>query len=216
MTGLSCRWSPVAARAGSIVSLIVQPRAKVDLATVAPVIDRVLELVGGLAREGHPMPADGSSLAWPPAGLELEARVSRREGQSVTARRVKLLVATFYQWILNRSGWTVLGFDPAHYRRTTVRNADFRKFDDGLRLTIDCDDATLARIEAALHAPAAAGLIDYGIHRQASALMTCSVPSAVRDDHLHFVDGADGGYTRAAEAIKAKLAARNSPGAGHP
>jgi hypothetical protein len=33
--------------------------------------------------------------------------------------------------------------------------------------------------------------------------MTCIVPSIVRDDHFHFIDGADGGYTRAAEAIKA-------------
>jgi hypothetical protein len=28
------------------------------------------------------------------------------------------------------------------------------------------------------------------------------VPSFTRDDHLHFVDGADGGYTRAVLAIK--------------
>ena len=33
--------------------------------------------------------------------------------------------------------------------------------------------------------------------------MTCIVPSFMRDDHLHFVDGADGGYTRASLAIKA-------------
>jgi hypothetical protein len=30
----------------------------------------------------------------------------------------------------------------------------------------------------------------------------------MRDDHLHFVDGADGGYTRAALAIKAGGAGR--------
>ena len=34
--------------------------------------------------------------------------------------------------------------------------------------------------------------------------MTCIVPSILRDDHIHFVDGADGGYTAAAAAMKAQ------------
>ena len=44
--------------------------------------------------------------------------------------------------------------------------------------------------------------------------MTCIVPSFMRDDHLHFVDGADGGYTRAALALKAARAARDLGAAG--
>ena len=59
------------------------------------------------------------------------------------------------------------------------------------------------RIEALLRDAAAEGLVDWGLHAQSAALMTCIVPSFMRDDHLHFVDGADGGYTRAALAIKA-------------
>ena len=58
-----------------------------------------------------------------------------------------------------------------------------------------------------LRAGAAAGLIDYGLHAQASALMTCIVPSLARNDHIHFIDGADGGYARAAERLKAGSAA---------
>ena len=52
------------------------------------------------------------------------------------------------------------------------------------------------------------GIVDYGVHAQASAQMTCLVPSAVRNDHVHFIDGSDGGYARAAEAMKARMAAR--------
>jgi hypothetical protein len=35
--------------------------------------------------------------------------------------------------------------------------------------------------------------------------MTCIVPSPFANDHMHFVDGANGGYARAAEALKASM-----------
>ena len=202
---LSCRWTPMAAVNGAIISLIVQPRAGVPLADIEPVLRRVLGRVAALAREGDPVPGDGPGFAWPPEGLELEARASRRTGEPLWLRRVKLWLATLVAWILDRTRWKVGGFDPVVYRRTTALNADWRKFDDGLRLTIDCDAATRAAIETDLRAGAEAGLIDYGLHAQDSALMTCIVPSFMRNDHYHFVDGTDGGYTRAAEMLKAGL-----------
>ena len=48
-----------------------------------------------------------------------------------------------------------------------------------------------------------AGIARCGTHRQTSALMTCFVPSATRSDHVHFVDGAKGGYATAARTLKA-------------
>ena len=33
--------------------------------------------------------------------------------------------------------------------------------------------------------------------------MTCIVPSIETDDHLHFLDGTDGGYALAAKMMKA-------------
>ncbi len=42
----------------------------------------------------------------------------------------------------------------------------------------------------------------YGVAEQDAALMTCIVPSAMRDDHMHFLDGAGGGYALAAQSIK--------------
>ena len=43
----------------------------------------------------------------------------------------------------------------------------------------------------------------YGLHRQDAAMMTCFTPSALRSDHVHFIDGARGGYASAATALKA-------------
>jgi hypothetical protein len=105
-------------------------------------------------------------------------------------------------WVLYRLRLKVGGFDPRRYARVVAANADFRKLDDGLKMTLDCDPATEAKLEAVLSRAAKAGLIRYGISTQEEAMMTCIVPSILTDDHLHFVDGAAGGYTQAASQMK--------------
>jgi hypothetical protein len=106
-------------------------------------------------------------------------------------------------WLLQLTGTKMKRFDPAAYRRDTAGNTDFRKFDDGLKLTVDCPAQTIDELENLLVAARTAAVADYGLHRQDSALMTCIVPSAFTRDHMHFIDGAAGGYTKAAEMLKA-------------
>ena len=47
------------------------------------------------------------------------------------------------------------------------------------------------------------GQLRFGLHRSASALMTCLVFDLHQGEHLHFVDGSDGGFTAAATRLKA-------------
>ncbi|MBP2445371.1 DUF3095 family protein [Rhizobium leguminosarum] len=81
-------------------------------------------------------------------------------------------------------------------------SSDFRKFDDGLRLTLDCTAEQIDRVETILVSARACGEISFGLHRQSHALMTCLVPSGHPDSHLHFLDGMDGGYAKAAEMME--------------
>ena len=84
-----------------------------------------------------------------------------------------------------------------------VENSDFRKFDDTLRMVIDCTPALADEVERTL---AAAAAVRFGLHRQDKAMMTCFTPSVMRSDHVHFIDGARGGYASAATALKAMAA----------
>ncbi|MBN8978196.1 MAG: DUF3095 family protein, partial [Rhizobiales bacterium] len=99
----------------------------------------------------------------------------------------------------------VAGFVPRVYLGQAVANSDFRKFDDGLRMVLDCSPELADTLEQRLSAAAATGTVRYGVHRQDAAMMTCFTPSALRADHLHFIDGARGGYAVAATALKASL-----------
>ena len=93
-------------------------------------------------------------------------------------------------------------FDAATYASELVANADFRKFDDGLRMTLDCSPEFADALEARL--AAADAFVHWGVFRQEAAQVTCFVPSATQRGHVHFVDGAGGGYTMAAKAMKAR------------
>jgi hypothetical protein len=75
-------------------------------------------------------------------------------------------------------------------------NTDYQRFDDTLRILIDCKPAQATAIEAMLEAHAQNGVLRYGVHRSDSALMTCLVFNLDKGEHIHFVDGSDGGLPR--------------------
>jgi hypothetical protein len=66
---------------------------------------------------------------------------------------------------------------------------------------LDCSKNQADAAEAILLDAAARGDINYGMHRQSHAVMTCLVPSGDPRAHLHFLDGRDGGYAKAAEML---------------
>ena len=102
-----------------------------------------------------------------------------------------------------RLGIKVGGFVPKAYVQQVVENSDFRKYDDGLRMVLDCTPELERVLAERLALAASAGIARYGLHRQDAAMMTCFTPSAIRSDHVHFIDGARGGYASAATALKA-------------
>lgn len=84
-----------------------------------------------------------------------------------------------------------------------VSNSDFRKYDDALRLTVDCSLEQVEAVKAMLRFAARRGEVAYGLHCQSHAIMTCFVPSSDPHGHRHFLDGLDGGYSKAAAMLRA-------------
>ena len=91
---------------------------------------------------------------------------------------------------------------PGNTPSDVAANADFRKFDDGLRMTLDCSPEFADAMESA----ARGGGRIRRIRRAPAGIaqITCYVPSIAERGHMHFVDGAGGGYTMAAKAMKAR------------
>ena len=202
LTGLSCRWSPVASENGQIVSLIVVPVPGTQREAVSRIYTRVNSIASGLARGGRPLGDEGPRLSALPANIAIELRNHRPNRVPRAIRAGGIALEQLFGWALQASGRTAGRFDPRRYSRVVARNSDYRKISDRLMMTIDCDRATLGRLRRLLDRARRDGIVTYGLSEQDEAIVTCIVPSRVRDDHIHFVDGAAGGYTAAARNME--------------
>ncbi len=200
LNGLSCRWTPIKKKGSRIISLIVEPPEGHSHVS-APVMHQILKLVQGDVSDGHPISTDGPIPQWPPAGLDLEAR-ARREGGSMIVTKLALYFYSLFAWMLFKTGLKFGEFDPVRYRKFTGLNTDYRKIQDGIRMTVCLDDSAVERLRQYLEEQHVAGTLHYGMSEQDQAVLTCYVPSIGTDAHYHFLDGAGGGYAAAADAIK--------------
>ena len=204
LTGLSCRFEEIPATRGIILSVLVVPALDADPAAFRKLIEDVVGLIERSPDAGRPVPPGGPPLRWPPAGVDYEARAAR--GGTLLKRRAFVLANTLFAYVVMRFGITVGNFVPKLYVQQVVENSDFRKYDDGLRMILDCTPELERALAQRLAAAASNGIIRYGLYQQDAAMMTCFTPSAIRSDHVHFIDGARGGYASAATALKAMAA----------
>ena len=194
LTGLSCRWTPIGEPDRHIVSMIIEPpqgQEEIDL----EVGNALLKLIEGELGPAKPMPDRGPGFKWPPAGIDLESRAT---GMS----RPFLYLVTLIAFVLDRTGIRLGGFDPTHYREMTALNTDYRKIQDGLRMTVSLTEEELKRLEQYLEKEREDGHLRFGLSVQDSAVLTCFVPSIMEDNHFHFLDGAGGGYAAAATNLR--------------
>lgn len=205
LTGLSCRWEPIAARNGRIVSLIAVPAPGATDTAFARLVTNISEIAESAPDRAVPVSVRNMEPILLASGIGIEARKGRNL-VAVAANYAGLVASSAMAWILFKSHRKFNGFDPDHYKHMSVLNSDFRKFDDGLRMTLDCDATVEAELRAVLDEAQAAGTAHYGIFVQDAALMTCLVPSVMTDDHMHFIDGASGGYAQAAVMLKRQIA----------
>jgi hypothetical protein len=73
-----------------------------------------------------------------------------------------------------------------------------------LRMLIDGSEQQYAQLQLYLDRECRAGRLAWGASKSRKALVTCIVRS-YSGNHMHFVDGSDGGYALAARELKERL-----------
>lgn len=201
LNGLSCRWEPLKSKNGQMLSLLVQAQGAQGQElqkTYDRTIRGIAKIIGEGSDTGSPISKSNMKFNWPPKGLRSEIRATG-------ASPLKLYKESFIQWILEKFNLSAGGYHAPGYRRELRTNSDFRRFDDMLRLVLDCTVDQVSDIDSFLSTLHQKGQIIYGIHTADSALMTCLVFNLTQSEHVHFIDGADGGFALAATQLKAQL-----------
>jgi hypothetical protein len=220
LQSLSCRWAPMLSENGVGVSLIIAAREPDILVAdgiyrdVLGVLDQITTLDSEQAS-----PVKMSRLR---ARLRFDAMM--KEVKTVTGplwqRWLRVLVQHIAQVIVFRFSLRpgvaqVIVFrfslrpgvfEPEQYKREMTVNADFKKVSGMLRMITDCTVAQANQIETALGKMHADRLIHFGTHRSDQAIMTCVTPNVDNHEHVHFIDGGDGGLYRAAGDLKKQIA----------
>src|SRR6202521_1395306 len=202
LSGLSCRFEKVPASRGTILSLLVVPARREASPEFWQLLQSLLALAADAGEAGRPVSTASLLVKWPPTGLELEARSRHKPGRPLMLDRIEVAVRTFLSFLIFRFRIHVGRFSPVTYYGELVENSDFRKYDDALRMPLDCTERLAEQIGALLADAARRGIARSGLHRQTDALVTCIRPT-MYGTHFHFIDGAAGGYATAALSLKA-------------
>lgn len=202
LSHLSCRWNAIPNQHGRILSMLVLARSEDTLQVyqnVLAALDRILD--GGLEKAN---PVNVSAMSY--KSLWECLADERRYHASVfsaafVARFLEICVAVLvFKW-----NFRPPATDPDHYLRAIPIHSDYRKFADMFRAVLDCSPKSISAIRAYLSSLYEKGDIYFGLHESDTSLMTCYVNSTADGQHVHFIDGGEGGHTLAAVQLKNQI-----------
>jgi len=208
LQGLSCRLNPLKSQQGEILSLLCKPRATYQTEkTLQMILDELKSILGNDFHSASPVSTERLQWKYVPTSFKDEIHTSQKNGESYFSAFLKVLLRTLVANISIKKNISMGAFHPTKYKEDIVINSDFKKFDEMLRMVIDCSPRQALAIEQLLQSQFNQKNIFYGIHKSSDALMTCMVFSASQNQHIHFIDGSDGGYALAALSMKKQISA---------
>lgn len=207
-SGLECRWNEIPSKKDEVVAVIVRvledtDKAKSDL--YREVLAKIEQIYGEQINY-RPVDIDQMKLAGSPTLLNTELKI--RSYPKTMWAYLKYFLKMYYTQI---AGWILMKYkiktsetNWGDYKQDFVQHADYRKFNDALRLVISGTVAQRHELQHYLDQLYIEKRAAYGIHSSFSAITTCYVTS-YQKNHIHFIDGSDGGYAKAAQDLKIRL-----------
>lgn len=204
-SGLECRWSQVPSDKDEVAAYIIQAFGENDDESVEiyEKCFREIESIYGNEDNYHPIRENDLQMTANPLLLGVEWRLKTQP--PTFTKKLKHAFAMIFQLI---TGLYLMKFKKktsatnwGDYKPDLVRHADYKKFGDGLRFVASGTIEQRMALTQFLDDQFSQKKLAYGVHSSFAAMVTCFVRS-YQSNHIHFVDGTEGGYAKASQELK--------------
>jgi hypothetical protein len=197
LNGMQCRWDKIKPPENTyeVVSLLAIAREGIQQSVAFKKVMDIVDAIYGNQQRRSPITVKRLKLKTTLAriGLEVRARMGGFRPFSMMNVWVKSTLGYFY--FKTRKGKV--------YLYNLVNMLDTLVIDGRINTVISGTTQQREQLETELRKIESEGDIIYGLYVSKESVMSCYVRN-LNDRHVHFVDGAEGGYTKAAGIIKQK------------
>jgi hypothetical protein len=198
LNGMQCRWDKInpPEKNNEIVTLLIIAAEGVEQPEAFRKVFVVLDEIYGVPRHRQPISVSKLKLntSFSRLGSEMKAKI----GHISVLKFINTWVTNLYGFIYFRTGKGL------RYLKKLVEMSDTLVIDGRINTVISGTEHQRLQLSKELNLLEENGFILYGMYVSASAVMSCYVRD-LEDGHIHFVDGSEGGYTKAAGMLKTKL-----------
>ncbi len=201
LKGMECRWDEIAPKSqdNKVVCLLVNSVHEDSQSALYSDILNMITMLFGSLKERTPISVNR---------LKLKATISKIRKEMIARIGENKMTYLFKHWIVTYMGSFYFKYfkEGQEYLSKVSLLSDTIMIDGSLNMVMEGNVQQIERLTNYLDLLEKEGKITYGIHTTYASVMSCYVQDR-KDNHIHFVDGTEGGYTSAAIIYKSKLAA---------
>lgn len=200
LEGMECKWDRIKPpyKDQEVVSLIISGCEEADFSRVYSKVMKAIDEIYGSIGKRKPISIKRLKIK---AGLQrIKDEMKAKLGTWNFAVFIKsFLIANFGEIYLKKTN------AGKSYMLKLVELSDNLTLDGRINTVITGNSSQRKRLIKYLDKLENLGLIKYGHHVSKESIMSCYVKDMSSDQHIHFIDGGDGGYTKAANQLKLKF-----------
>lgn len=200
LNGMECKWDRIKPpeKNQEVISLLVSSHGEDDPSLSFSKVLKAIDDIYGSPRSRKPISVKRLKLNAKLGQINLEMRTKIGKFNGIYFLK---------NWLRNSIGQIYFNYSDngKNYLKKLVELTDTITIDGRINTVITGNsDQRLALVSFLDHLEKT-NKIKYGLHVSNASVMSCYVKDMSTDDHIHFVDGAGGGYTKAANNLKEKL-----------
>lgn len=200
LEGMECRWDAIkpSEKKNQVLCLLLRVMKSSDQARIFKEVFEIVEEIYGSFEERRPISIENLKLA---AGLDrFDTENKLKFGSSSPKRIAKSIIGYVAGKVFLRRS------SGKEYLKNLVELSDTLVLNGMMNTVISGTEVQRKKLDTRLQRLEEAGQIVYGMNVCNESIMSCYVQDR-KDNHIHFIDGSEGGYTAAAIKMKRKLAA---------